>query len=164
MIYILEIPHRLTPRVWCRESKDEIIDVIELGEKCWTIYEAKTGQEFLDGFGHDSTEDMRQASQDEYDGEIDPTLIDLASLIDKHGLDTTYYTQAGQGYQVEPIDKFDAYINWNARDLQSQRVYMSTEEAIVVIVDGDESLPTEAQYALELFMEDNSLLPSDEEE
>ena len=132
MIYIVEIPHVFAPQVWCRASKEQIIDAIDevssfSGD---TIYDELTGRDLLELFDCASTDEMR-ADNDALDT--------LADIIDTHGLNTTFYKGYGDDeYGVEPVDKWQAHIEWNGHDLSSQRVYMSKKEARAALADDSE--------------------------
>jgi hypothetical protein len=131
MIYIVEIPHQLPPKVWSRSTKEEIMSVIiDCADRSGdTIYEELTGRELLEMFGYDSTTEMRE----------DEELTTLADLIDTHGLTATFYKGYGDDeYRVEPVDKWESCLKWNGHDLNTQMVYMSDEEARAAVADDSE--------------------------
>lgn len=132
MIYIVEIPHQLPPKVWSRSNKEQVIGVInEVSSRSGdTIYEESTGRDLLEMFGYDSTSEMREDND---------SLATLADLIDAHGLSTTYYKGYGDDeYGVEPVDEWESYLEWNSHDLSTQRVYMSDDEARAALADDSE--------------------------
>lgn len=131
MIHIVEIPHQLSPTAWSRPDKEQIMYVInEASNKSGdTICDVSTGHELLDIFGYESTSEMRESDDD---------LAELANLIDAHGLDTTFYKGYGDdGYSVDPIDEWEAHLEWNGRDLYSQRIFYSDEEAADALANDD---------------------------
>lgn len=146
MIYIVEIPHQMPPKVWSRSTKEQIMGVInEVSAKSGdTIYEESTGRDLLEMFGYDSTAEMREDND---------SLTTIADLIDTHGLDTTFYKGYGDHeYGVDPVDNWDSYLEWNGHDLSTQRVYMSDEDARAALVDDSEwriHQGIEARIALE---------------
>lgn len=146
MIYFVEIPHQMPPKVWSRSTKEEIMSVLfEVSANSGdTIYDASTGRELLEMFGYDDTAEMRNDN----DG-----LSNLADLLDRHGLDTTYYKGYGDdGYGVEPVDEWAAYLEWNGQDLSAQHVYMSDVEASAALADDSKwtiHQGNEARIALE---------------
>jgi hypothetical protein len=129
MIYILEIPHQLPPKVWSRSNKEQIMTVInEVSARSGDpIYEESTGRDLLEMFGYDSTSEMREDND---------ALTTTADLIDTHGLDATFYKGYGdEEYGVEQVDEWESYLEWNGRDLSTQRVYMSDGEARAALAD-----------------------------
>jgi hypothetical protein len=132
MIYIVEIPHQLPPKVWSRSNKEQIMTVInEVSARSGdTIYEEATGRDLLEMFGYASTTEMREDND---------ALTTIADLIDTHGLDATIYKGYGDDdYGVEPVDEWAAYLEWNGHDLSNQLVFMSDEEARAALADDSE--------------------------
>ncbi len=126
MIYIVEVPHQFPPKVWSRPNKEQIMSLInaEVGD---TIYEEKTGRDLLEMFGYDSTLAMRQDND---------ALTTIADLIDAYGLDASYYKGYGvETYGIDPIDEWEAHLEWNGHDLSAQRVYMNDAEARAALAD-----------------------------
>ena len=129
MIYILEIPHQRPPQVWTRENAAQIMGVIaEVSAKSGdVIFDKSTVQEILDMFGYESPAEMRDDNTD---------LTYLAELINTHGLDTVFYKGYGDDvYSIEPVDEFQAYLEWNGHDLSAQRVFMCGKEARAALAD-----------------------------
>lgn len=145
MIYIIEIPHQTDPVVWSRDTKEEIMDVINLtsNRSGDIIYDASTGQELLDRYGYDTAANMcasnierTQAANDDLELSQDELFL-LGDLIAANGIDTTYYTEySDEGrYGITPIDEWQAYLRWNAHDLNKQLVFMDDDEARAALTD-----------------------------
>lgn len=122
MLYIVEIPHQRPPRVWYGFDQKEILNALRTASSKTdeSIYENYTGQEYLDMFGYETTQEMREDNE-EFNA--------LADLIDQHGLDTFIYKGFKGDYQIEEVDELESYLEWNADDLYKQMVFMSDEEA-----------------------------------
>lgn len=129
MIYIIEIPHQRSPKVWTGSNKQQIMDVIDQ-VSCRSgdaIYEEMAGRDLLDMYGYESTAEMREDND---------ALAELADLIDTHGLNTIFYKGHGdEEYSINPVDKWLTYLEYNAHDLSTQRVYMSDDEARTALAD-----------------------------
>lgn len=122
MIYVIEIPHQMPPRAWCANSREDFVDAVadsaRLHRSGTVILEQSTPRHLLDEYGVDSFDEARKE---------EPWIAELA---DRHGPDTMLYRSNFGEYQASPIDKFTAYKDFLASDLNSLMVFENEESAL----------------------------------
>lgn len=126
MIIILEIPHTRPVSVWSALNKEDMCNtIVEANHhKDTPALEETAVFELPDLLGLESLAEI-----EDYDPE-------LFKLIYGRSDDTLIYKRFDdEHYTLEAPDKFETFIDYNAHDLNSQRVFMSIEEAKEAIND-----------------------------
>lgn len=126
MIIFVEIPHQGRPTVWGRDTRENVIRVIQASSQDTPVWCADSGREILDGYNCTTTDELREDCDDDV----------TADMIDQHGLDTLYYeTWDSGGYTPEAVDEYETCLAYCAHDLNGLRVYESKDEAIAAVKD-----------------------------
>lgn len=125
MIYIVEIPHQGKPSCWSSADEKELLNKLVSASESYSgdIYSKLSGADILGIYGCKTTSELRDSE------ELDDA-EEVADLLDKHGLDTTFYKGIGdEAYQTQPLVKLDEYMAWLRSDLSACMVFNSDKDA-----------------------------------
>ncbi len=124
MVFVLEVPHTLSPSCWSVANRDALLTRLrEMASKEF-VFEVGTVAELMQQRGYDTPEEA------EADGEAW-----LARFHREAGPGAVLYANHTERYQLEPISEFDAYLEWMGLNLSTFHIYESIEEAQQAVVE-----------------------------